>query len=253
MLTSEVMKRQNSIGDDMLMVRYQKEANIAAEVYMLDHCTGLRYNDLMSKVGSHQISSTSLLAYLDSRGGREGIIEQYKRNFPSHFDRLGKWQARYAFDFWRFVCECLTSSKSGGMLRTKQRALFGQNSLNDPRWMEQMMAASSLRLLEDLYDSNALASNSARSAIRTIRLTRDIIDGLAASNNRTAKRNGALTKDEAEYHYQQSIHQLQKVVKQSLSDIDVNERRILDEHGAFFADQKQELMLPRGGEVRAIH
>lgn len=252
MLTFDIATRPTSIGDEMLMVRYQRDANIAAEVFMLDHCSALRYNDLMSKVGSDQISSTSLLAYLDTRSKREGIIDQYKQEYKTHFDYFGKWQARYVFDFWKFVCERLTSTRIGGMLRTKQTRLYGQNSLNDPHWMEQMMAASSLRLLEDLKDSNALASNSARNAIRTIRLTRDAIDGLAASNNRTAKRNGVLTKFDADRHHQETVRQLQMAVTQSLHDIDSKERAILDEHQTFFADKKKELLLLEGGEHLAI-
>lgn len=232
-----------SVGDEMMMYKYQKDANIAAEVFMLDHCTSLRYSDLMSAVDSEQISSQSLLAYLDTKRGREGIIKQYKREHIMHFDRFGKWQARYIFDFWKFVCKKLTPSVSGGMLRNRQTRSFGQNSLSDPQWMEQMMAASSLRLLEDLFDSNSLASNSAKRAIRTIRFTREAIESLAASNNRTAKRNGAITKFEADKHHQEAVNKLQIAVTQSLHDIESEERRILDMYGKFFLDKKTELMI----------
>lgn len=244
---SELAIKRQSVGDEMLMFRYQRDSNIAAEVFMLDHCTALRYNDLMSSVGSDQISSNSLLAYLDTRRGREGIIDQYKRDNSYHFDRFGKWQARYIFDFWTYVRDKLKPVQEGGMLRNRQTRTFGQNSINDPVWMEQMMSLSSLRLLENLYDSNALASRSAKNAIRTVRLAREAIESLAASNNRTAKRNGAITKYDADQHHQKAVNQLQTAVTQSIHDIDSDERRILDMYGAFFLDKKSELMLIESG------
>lgn len=179
-----------------------KEINIASEYYIIEKNAAIYYGDIMGDVPPGCASKSKLISRLNdytSKSYRPGIITLYERECPKHFVG-GKWQAMYFAEFIEFSTFKLIDIEFIG---NKNRVQEFCNSVQNVNWFHQAVAVSSLKLLERLYDQNALQSRYARTIIDYINMERKLRIDIAKIVSRAAKNHNC---HELKQEFESSIH-----------------------------------------------
>jgi len=164
----------------------KRELNIATEIYLARKCTSIRYNDLMSDRDG-LVTSRSLISWLDDRKRKpniiDGLITFYIKENQSHFDN-GYWQPAYLPEMMLRIKD-LTTRKD--VITSKQKRDEFTRSFSNDRWLFEATAITGLKMLETLYQRNALITNEAFMWIQQVLQARQLIESQAKRTGRQMK------------------------------------------------------------------
>lgn len=164
--------------------------NTAFEIFMAEQYTRIRYSELMDIENKNYASKQRLLSWINDntagRGIRAGILTKYKESHPEHFEN-GIWQARYFSYFIYYAYKLLTDKV---FVRDKKIADEFARSFKDKEWFWQAVALLGAKLLEYLYDKNALKTDIAKAYVRQIKLSRRLLDDIGHITGRVLKNYG---------------------------------------------------------------
>ncbi|ERM91483.1 hypothetical protein O163_10485 [Caldanaerobacter subterraneus subsp. yonseiensis KB-1] len=165
--------------------------NIAFEVFMAEQYSKIHYSDLMDDTADEPLSSKQrLLSWInDNTRGKEvraGILTKYRLEHPEHF-RNGVWQARYFSYFVHYAKKLLTDET---FVKKKEIADEFDKSFKNEHWYWQAVAVLGAKLLEYLYDKNALQTDIAKAYVKQIKLSRQLLKSIGKITGRVAKNYG---------------------------------------------------------------
>jgi hypothetical protein len=168
-----------------------KRYNIAFEIFMAEQYSRIHYSELMdSNTDGVLTSKQRLISWInDNTKGKEvraGILTRYRLEHPEHF-KNGVWQARFFSYFVYYAKELLTDKT---FVKRKEIALEFQNSFKNEQWYWQAVAVLGAKLLEYLYDMNALQTGIAKTYIKQIKLSRQLLENIGRITGRIAKNYG---------------------------------------------------------------
>lgn len=170
----------------------QKQLNIACEIYIVEQYARIHYADLMGDVPDGFASKDRLVNWLNdyTRNGRivrEGAISKYKKDFKDNFEN-GIWQASNFCVFISYLKDLLTDES---FVKNRKTAETFKRSFADREWFQNAIAVSGLKLLENLYEQNALQTNIAKAYIRQVFLARELLNSVAKIIGRSTKNHDA--------------------------------------------------------------
>ncbi|TCO68244.1 hypothetical protein [Caldanaerobacter subterraneus] len=164
--------------------------------------------------GESFASKQRLISWINdntSRGKvREGILTRYKIKHPDHFEN-GIWQARYFSYFVYYAKELLTDET---FVKKKEIAEKFQNSFKNEQWYWQAVAVLGAKLLEYLYDMNALQTDIAKTYVRQIKLSRQLLKSIGRITGRVAKNYG----ENYGYSNAEEVKEAILAIKQSIEE-----------------------------------
>lgn len=165
-----------------------KRYNIAFEVFMAEQYSRIHYSELMDSSTDEALTSKQrLISWInDSTKGKEvraGVLTRYKIEHPEHFEN-GIWQARYFSYFVHYAKELLTDET---FVKKKEIADEFAKSFKNEQWYWQTVAVLGTKLLEYLYDMNALQTDIAKAYVRQIKLSRQLLKSIGKITGKIAK------------------------------------------------------------------
>ncbi|SFE01516.1 hypothetical protein SAMN04324257_00202 [Thermoanaerobacter thermohydrosulfuricus] len=168
-----------------------KRYNIAFEVFMAEQYSRIHYSELMDDSTDESFASKQrLISWInDNTKGKEvraGILTRYKIEHPEHFEN-GIWQARYFSYFVHYAKGLLTDET---FVKKKEIADEFAKSFKNEQWYWQAVAVLGAKLLEYLYDMNALQTDIAKAYVRQIKLSRQLLKSIGRIMGRVAKNYG---------------------------------------------------------------
>jgi len=212
--------------------------NIASEIYLTQNI-GIYYNDIMQDIDEDIFASCrSLLDWMrdkdymrkGKRIQRDGIITEYKRTYPDHFEN-SKWQTYNLPKFIAFLVYKLTDKNYVNGI--KKADLF-KRSLIDTDWFMKAVTVAGVRLMEDLYDTNSLTSKKAREAIYLKKTILALLEKTGRIIGRSTKNhNASYMRYELEEITLQTMKSTQKHI-QSLINANDEEMKIFHEYEGVF-------------------
>jgi len=192
-----------------------KRYNIAFEVFMAEQYSRIHYSELMDDSTDESFASKQrLISWInDNTKGKEvraGILTRYKIEHPEHFEN-GIWQARYFSYFVHYAKGLLTDET---FVKKKEIADEFAKSFKNEQWYWQAVAVLGAKLLEYLYDMNALQTDIAKAYVRQIKLSRQLLKSIGKITGRVVKNYG-------ENYGQDNIEEVKEAilaVKQSIEE-----------------------------------
>jgi len=162
--------------------------NIAFEIFMAEQYSRIHYSELMdNSIDEPFASKQRLISWInDNTKGKEvrpGILTKYRLEHPNHFEN-GIWQARYFSYFVHYAKGLLTDET---FVKSKKIADEFNRSFKNEQWYWQAVAVLGAKLLEYLYDKNALQTDIAKTYIRQIKLLRQLLKSIGRITGRVAK------------------------------------------------------------------
>ncbi|MBE3579001.1 MAG: hypothetical protein IMW83_03885 [Caldanaerobacter subterraneus] len=168
-----------------------KRYNIAFEVFMAEQYSRIHYSELMDDSSDESFASKQrLISWInDNTKGKEvraGVLTRYRLEHPEHFEN-GVWQARYFSYFVHYAKKLLTDET---FVKKKEIADEFEKSFKNEQWYWQAVAILGAKLLEYLYDMNALQTDIAKAYVRQIKLSRQLLKSIGKITGRIAKNYG---------------------------------------------------------------
>ncbi|SDF02849.1 hypothetical protein SAMN04244560_00130 [Thermoanaerobacter thermohydrosulfuricus] len=168
-----------------------KRYNIAFEVFMAEQYSKIHYSELMEDDVDESLASRQrLISWInDNTRGKEtraGILTKYMLEHPEHFEN-GIWQARY-FSYFVYYAKNLLTDET--FVKKKQIADEFKKSFKNEEWYWKAVAVLGAKLLEYLYDMNALQTDIAKAYVRQIKLSRQLLKSIGKITGRVAKNFG---------------------------------------------------------------
>lgn len=161
--------------------------NTAFEIFMAEQYTRIRYSELMDVKNDAYASKQRLLSWInDNTAGkstRAGILTKYRESHPEHFEN-GIWQARYFSYFIHYAYKLLVDKS---FVKEEKIADEFARSFKNEEWFWQAVAVLGAKLLEYLYDMNALQTDIAKAYVRQIKLSRRLLEDIGRITGRVAK------------------------------------------------------------------
>jgi predicted nucleic acid-binding protein len=154
----------------------KEEINIAIEIFIAKQYSCVHYLDLMDEIPDGLVSKDRLIKWLNDakykgKISRKGIITMYKEKNPQYFIN-GIWQAYTFCDFISFMKEHLIDVE---YVKKQEIANMFRESFQDEEWYNSAIAVAGAKLLEDLYDRNALLTDTAKAYVHGTKLTRKML------------------------------------------------------------------------------
>jgi len=161
--------------------------NTAFEIFMAEQYTRIRYSELMDVRNDVYASKQRLLSWINdsitSKGTRPGILAKYRESHPEHFEN-GVWQARYFSCFIYYAYKLLVDK---AFVKKEKIADEFSRSFKNEEWFWQAVAVLGAKLLEYLYDMNALQTDIAKAYVKQIKLSRRLLEDIGRITGRVAK------------------------------------------------------------------
>lgn len=183
-----------SIVEKEMRHDYEQQVDVAMEVFLVERCVALHPTSIITSDRDDIMSGRSLQTYLGdfhrkentTKDGivrkaieREGISSRYQVQYAGHFDEFGRWHGRYFLDYLRFASTQLTQKSQGGLLRDRKSAEKARQLMTNDDTFLQFVALTGSHLLEQLWEQQALQSQTAMRAVQFIRLLRSLEESVA--------------------------------------------------------------------------
>lgn len=207
--------------------------NIAFEVFMAEQYSKIHYSELMEDDTNESLASKQrLISWInDSTRGKEaraGILTRYRVEHPEHFEN-GVWQARY-FSYFVYYAKNLLTDET--FVKKKQIADEFKESFKNEEWYWKAVAVLGAKLLEYLYDMNALQTDIAKAYVKQIKLSRQLLKSIGKITGRVAKNFGE------NYGYD-SIEDVREAISAIKQNIEETFKQQMEMSYRIFASQKE--------------
>lgn len=186
-----IYKEPELFYEEKIKEEILRRYNIAFEVFMAEQYSKIHYSDLMEDDTNESLASKQrLISWInDNTRGKEaraGILTKYTLEHPRHFDN-GVWQARYFSYFVHYSKNLLTDRT---FVKKQQIADEFKESFKNEEWYWKAVAVLGAKLLEYLYDVNALQTDIAKAYVKQIKLSRQLLKSIGKITGRVAKNFG---------------------------------------------------------------